>query len=883
MPATSSALVTAAAPATLPSVGIGGHNPASKPEEECMAILATPPPKANPDPTGMVTSGEGSHVDTMTGEAMAMCIFDCGGPRPLSTMTNTATHANPRWMCPPCNGARKAIEFAAKGNPDTQLQLQQLKKNDPELWKQKVRACRIRPSDDPVGAPGVDTLGSRRAAIHAFAATLTQRVSVQDIHKRKYFNKKSFIAFLKYKAGERVDTPEEEDRWWSAALDNPDIIREGNGEDTHILVDCGHTLQGIRERAVEASVSRSTGLTSMLEVEEAMVRVTGTGAGQGALFSQALGSAGDPFRPGAAASSSGHATVSPGILADKGTPPSATTIVPAEDFAPFGTDSGGLGKRGLEACLEDPANPTQGKKARAGPKKPRAGFATGDLWDAQEASRQRVKELKTRFETCRNNLAKKVSAMRQKDPTLVSQSLLEMATRYTHLLQLLGGIRQDTANWTWSTMAEGQANLDDVAKQLQVLAEDMGPLVNEAKEEARKAVSKRTADHRAALGARERLVKPYVAKGTPGVLVRWLYEVDAFDLLSELLKPPQPGQPPVNEPSPNATGQRAWCYGQGLKWDIPDGMFSADTLAIWSPKANGLGEHLRKLPLSYGHRLQPSQDKMLAYLQGQQGQPDGATMGVLRMPPKGQPTDSVEALSWAPPTWKEKGWVPEALRTFGSPWLLVGQPGSCRVGASGWAMPGMGQFLAVLSGSAYLVTFPYSEAMERGAEMANAHKWLLETTGKVFATFAGKAIRAAAMSTGCTAWVPYGWAAILLTTVTHGTPSLVMSAPYLNHALAKQYAWLGVLVKHNVDVVTALQRSGHKPWDTLAPSYLEWLGSLQEGPEHGQPGQKTQDALLALENGSQGQPNVSNPVEDSQVESEEEDIDPDADPGQDIA
>ena len=59
---------------------------------------------------------------------LVSCVFGCGPPRPVTHMTNTATHVSPRWMCRPCNGARKAIEGQCNKDPQLKASLIKLKK-----------------------------------------------------------------------------------------------------------------------------------------------------------------------------------------------------------------------------------------------------------------------------------------------------------------------------------------------------------------------------------------------------------------------------------------------------------------------------------------------------------------------------------------------------------------------------------------------------------------------------------------------------------------------------------------------------------------------------------------------------------------------------------
>ena len=60
----------------------------------------------------VVGSAEESRTSAMVAPTapMGKCVFDCGPPVPLSSLTNTATLKSPRWMCNPCNNARKCLE-----------------------------------------------------------------------------------------------------------------------------------------------------------------------------------------------------------------------------------------------------------------------------------------------------------------------------------------------------------------------------------------------------------------------------------------------------------------------------------------------------------------------------------------------------------------------------------------------------------------------------------------------------------------------------------------------------------------------------------------------------------------------------------------------------
>ena len=128
-------------------VAVGQPGP---PPGECNPI------PVEPAPSSMVNEGPSIYAD---------CVFGCGPPRPTYLMVNTGTATHPRWMCKPCNGARKAIEHQAKNDTALKASLSNLKKRDPDLWRAKVRSCRIQDVNaPPPGQLGFSTSISARAA-----------------------------------------------------------------------------------------------------------------------------------------------------------------------------------------------------------------------------------------------------------------------------------------------------------------------------------------------------------------------------------------------------------------------------------------------------------------------------------------------------------------------------------------------------------------------------------------------------------------------------------------------------------------------------------------------------------------------------------------------
>ena len=281
----------------------------------------------------------------LEGANMVECVFDCGPPRHISLCTNTGTHANPRWMCTPCNGARKALEHACRKSGQMP-ELKQLRLQDPEMYTAKIRACRVKSATDPPDALGLRDNRQRAAAFSTFLSTqLSQTAEIQGKAKRQWMTQNEFIAFLKYKKGEEgLDNPEDKQRAWKAALDNPDVLRKGSGDSQIIFVDKGTTWAAIRSRAMTTSVNRLTNLESQKEVEDAMAQVAQTGVTAGAFSGGAFKGIGDMFRPEVAAASSSSSGPDSGQLAlaaAASAPPPASVVVPDFVFAPFGTSFGG--------------------------------------------------------------------------------------------------------------------------------------------------------------------------------------------------------------------------------------------------------------------------------------------------------------------------------------------------------------------------------------------------------------------------------------------------------------------------------------------------------------------------------------------------------------
>ena len=123
--------------------------------------------------------------------------------------------------------------------------LARLKLLDPEAWKAKVRATRIR--TDP-GQPGLDGLLERRRAAATFEARLSQFVQIKDMCRVMWLTMRQFVAWHKQWEGM---SEEEANAKWTADSANPDIRSIGDGAMKRLAVEGIPETQGARGRTLE--------------------------------------------------------------------------------------------------------------------------------------------------------------------------------------------------------------------------------------------------------------------------------------------------------------------------------------------------------------------------------------------------------------------------------------------------------------------------------------------------------------------------------------------------------------------------------------------------------------------------------------------------------
>ena len=96
--------------------------------------------------------------------------------------------------CHPCWNAQKALKTLAKGDPSAKLALQRLQEQDYELYKAKIRACRIiDPAAAASGESGVTSVTSRREAMVSVITEVKQTLAFEESGGVRWLKRAEFI------------------------------------------------------------------------------------------------------------------------------------------------------------------------------------------------------------------------------------------------------------------------------------------------------------------------------------------------------------------------------------------------------------------------------------------------------------------------------------------------------------------------------------------------------------------------------------------------------------------------------------------------------------------------------------------------------------------
>ena len=414
-------------------------------------------------------------------------------------------------------------------------------------------------------------------------------------------------------------------------------------------------------------------------------------------------------------------------------------------------------------------------------------------------------------------------------------------------------------------MQSGAKDLENLAYSLAEQAANLQSAIQNVKLDIKDKATEKRKTVRAETAVREKSIRGFLHVGTPPVLAKWLFEVGA-------ILPPETDEDNFE-----------W-NDEKFHLDTPSEEFDARTPTAWSPngssEAHDIGDSLRNIIPAYKKRLTEVSETLEKSIRKDSLDPNGARSAKMRISPKGGNKDTVESMSWAPQARAFQSMAPEAMRTFGAPWLVAGLPGSSRIGPNSWPAPGVGQFIIKTTGSAWLVSFPYAASLERGATMDATEDWLINLPPTNFNQFAKAHFQVVRLVQQSVVWIPYGWVTMLVNCRNTLDICQALVIPYLNANLAIGYPSLGLLVTFHIQLVKAHQANGQKHWKEHGDSYLEWLANLSNGPqgdihaiEDSRAGAEVQ-ALMDGQADSLPDEEDSQPVETQDEDSQQKDKEP---------
>ena len=725
------------------------------------------------------------------GKGMGFCYFDCGPARPLGQLTRTS--AKGLWMCNPCNNARKALETAARKDPASKKEMDRLKLEDAEGWRSRVRSVRI--AEGP-GALGVSNAEARRGAIAQSVTSMSQAAGFEDQVATYWLTQKRFICYQLMWEGA---TREEASALWEASKNNPDISRTGHGDALEVAVSGPPTTIAYRRRELERRVGHARALGSASQLREALEEMGQTGASAGQLLGATFGGMGASFVPGAAVGRPGGISF-PSCPLDA---PAPEAVVPAAVLE----SEGQRARRQLQLrASEEEVTPPPAKRTR------KKLAVTGPLLELMDEGQQVAANILTTFKKGKANAAAQLRNLFSAEEPLAEEAAA-WASAYEANLQRVSELVKGIPTWELPA-AQGQlAQLKSLQEELTAghallaNARTSRMAVLEAKRQAARNLRNERDKERAKL-LREYAKDPHAPMG----LLQWLSDKGVFSS----------GSAETNGASSNGSACPTY-QASAEDWDRQLPMH-------FEPSREPLGKRLASFAAQVsGARVSQMVEGMRSELNR-----TGQRLAIMRIPAMGRPHDELERQEFVPESWAKRGHGLEALRDFGSPWLMVSAPWSSRWGQRYMPLQGIGQLYLVVDGTVTIATWPGSALLNKGSDWAGISEFMLKTMPRsdTMRIAEGHA-KYVTVQKGQCMWVPFGWVSCM---VTHMERSVVMCQPWINLSLANEYPGHARLGASLTQVTQQRMERKMQPWPAIGQPFIDWLSQWGSQPTASTPG-----------------------------------------------
>ena len=748
----------------------------------------------------------------------ARCMYDCGPPRPLTELFRSNPRANPQ--CHPCHNAARAIKAMASKSEGAKAALAKLQSEDPELWKAKVRGCRIVDfgASGSAGQPGVANVSLRRQQISNFLVSLTQVLGVEDRGGVKWLKESEFLTRMVNK--ERMTEEEAKALWDKKASESG--VMQIPGDDVRVPVIKAPETSAYRKRELANTVTTQVSIDSQAQADDAMRQLANVGVGMSSLNNPLFSDMTAALRPGVAAGSSSGQPIPLGSLQA----PPAGMVVPASNFEGLAPKA----KRSLASQISEPL-----EEVGAPTKKRKGGSAalsgvTGQLLKLRQHGLDASSRLWDQYGKQGKNVARQVEACARSAGQELSKDVAKAVENYVAGIAAAKQVGQQVKKWTADDANDNLLQLASLAESLERDHKTITAAMADIKVGQEKARKELTKQRYEATKVRTRHLSAY--KGSaPDVLVRFLYDHGAL-VSSTASAVEKTNVDDETQPESQEVRDQPLCELASRCPVVTPGEteFHAHTPALFpAPDAsvtaadNDVGEKVRSVLEHIGmERIMAAEKDCVRVMSN-----TNTLVASKRMEPKGQPVDTLELMEWVPEHWRASKTMPEALRGMGAPKLLVSATGGCRYLHESWTMPGIGQFVIAVRGHTTLAMWPGNSVIALGCALADMPKFLFSDMGhKNFGEWASDHLRYVNLVPGASVWLPYGWYGAMVTRPgTEGAASLV-AQPYVTKALASRCHWWLPASKHLLSMVADLVENGPKAWKQCGPEAIEWLQQL---------------------------------------------------------
>ena len=197
--------------------------------------------------------------------------------------------------------------------------------------------------------------------------------------------------------------------------------------------------------------------------------------------------------------------------------------------------------------------------------------------------------------------------------------------------------------------------------------------------------------------------------------------------------------------------------------------------------------------------------------------------------------DSFSKLEWLPASMKSASVFPENTSSFAAPWVLRISASSARFGAEVWPCPGLGAFVVQSQGPALFFLWPIAWTASINVGYDESWAYLSSLPAKEFEMFWGEAVFHCALHPTEVLWIPYGWAAVMVSMEPTGKDSKALlvrmaSTPMLS---TTPRPVLKTMLASMDNILAAPELSD--PIRKYAPAYREWVAAALNAASEDRP------------------------------------------------